>query len=43
MKPSKYRNVSGIFVELDKKNSIMLDCGEGTYYQLFNHYGIKEI
>ncbi len=43
MKPSKYRNVSSIFVELSEKDSLMLDCGEGSYYQLFNHYGQDKI
>lgn len=39
MKPSTYRNVSGILLEMHHSNSIMLDCGEGTYYQLLNHFG----
>ncbi len=32
--PSKYRNVSAIYVHLFKQGGIMLDCGEGTYAQL---------
>lgn len=32
--PSKYRNVSSIYVHLFKRGGIMLDCGEGTYAQL---------
>lgn len=32
--PSKYRNVSSIFVNLFSKGSILLDCGEGTLGQL---------
>lgn len=38
MKPSTYRNVSGIYVEFNK-SSMILDCGEGTYLQLLNHFG----
>lgn len=43
MKPSKYRNVSSIYVEMTPQHSILLDCGEGSYYQLFNHFGLEEI
>lgn len=32
--PSKYRNVSSIFINLFSKGSILLDCGEGTLGQL---------
>lgn len=32
--PSKYRNVSSIYVNLFSKGSILLDCGEGTLGQL---------
>lgn len=32
--PSKYRNVSSIFVNLFSKGSLLLDCGEGTLGQL---------
>ena len=32
--PSKYRNVSAIFVNLFSKGSLLLDCGEGTLAQL---------
>ncbi len=39
MKPSKYRNVSSIYVEMTPNYSFVLDCGEGSYYQLFNHFG----
>jgi ribonuclease Z len=37
--PSKYRNVSAIYVHLFKQGGIMLDCGEGTYAQLTRRYG----
>ncbi|XP_071712234.1 tRNase Z TRZ3, mitochondrial [Rutidosis leptorrhynchoides] len=39
--PSKYRNVSSIFINLFSKGSIMLDCGEGTLGQLKRRYGIE--
>lgn len=39
MKPSKYRNVSSIYVEVTPEYSLLLDCGEGSYFQLFNHFG----
>lgn len=42
MKPGLYRNVSSIFVKLSEKynnNTLLLDCGEGTYQQLLNHFG----
>lgn len=32
--PSKYRNVSSIFINLFSKGSLLLDCGEGTLAQL---------
>lgn len=32
--PSKYRNVSSIFVNLFSRGSLLLDCGEGTLAQL---------
>ena len=32
--PSKYRNVSSIYVNLFSKGSLLLDCGEGTLSQL---------
>ncbi|KAL4438109.1 hypothetical protein ABPG74_016888 [Tetrahymena malaccensis] len=40
MKPAQYRNVSAIYIRNDKNNhGIILDCGEGSYYQLLNQYG----
>lgn len=41
--PSKYRNVSSIYVEMTESFSLLLDCGEGSYYQLFNHLGEEHI
>lgn len=32
--PSKYRNVSSVYVNLFSKGSLLLDCGEGTLGQL---------
>lgn len=32
--PSKYRNVSSIFLNLFSKGTLLLDCGEGTLGQL---------
>ncbi|XP_014784508.1 zinc phosphodiesterase ELAC protein 2 isoform X1 [Octopus bimaculoides] len=37
--PSKRRNVSGILVQIEPDNYILLDCGEGTAGQLYRHYG----
>ena len=37
--PSKYRNVSAIYVHLFDRGGILLDCGEGTYAQLKRRYG----
>ncbi|KAL5729098.1 ribonuclease Z [Ranunculus cassubicifolius] len=39
--PSKYRNVTSIYVNLFSKGSILLDCGEGSLGQLKRRYGVK--
>ncbi|WOL12430.1 hypothetical protein Cni_G21197 [Canna indica] len=39
--PSKYRNVSSIFVNLFSRGSLLFDCGEGTLAQLKRRFGIK--
>ncbi|KAJ0643425.1 putative ribonuclease Z [Helianthus annuus] len=39
--PSKYRNVSSIFISLFSKGSLLLDCGEGTLGQLKRRFGIQ--
>ncbi|XP_027769092.1 tRNAse Z TRZ4, mitochondrial-like isoform X2 [Solanum pennellii] len=39
--PSKYRNVSSIFINLFLKGSILLDCGEGTLGQLKRRFGVE--
>ncbi|KAM9345998.1 zinc phosphodiesterase ELAC protein 2 [Symphorus nematophorus] len=37
--PMKIRNVSGTLVNISPCQSILLDCGEGTFGQLCRHYG----
>ncbi|XP_057982112.1 tRNAse Z TRZ4, mitochondrial-like isoform X2 [Malania oleifera] len=39
--PSKYRNVSSVYINLFSKGSLLLDCGEGTLAQLKRRYGMK--
>uniref|UniRef100_A0A7N1A5V5 ribonuclease Z n=2 Tax=Kalanchoe fedtschenkoi TaxID=63787 RepID=A0A7N1A5V5_KALFE len=39
--PSKYRNVTSIFINLFAKGSLLLDCGEGTLGQLKRRYGLQ--
>lgn len=39
--PSKYRNVTSIFINLFSKGGILLDCGEGTLGQLKRRFGIE--
>lgn len=39
--PSKYRNVSSIYVNLFSKGSILLDCGEGSLGQLKRRFGVE--
>ncbi|XP_059303243.1 tRNase Z TRZ3, mitochondrial-like [Lycium ferocissimum] len=39
--PSKYRNVTSIFINLFLKGSILLDCGEGTLGQLKRRFGVE--
>jgi ribonuclease BN (tRNA processing enzyme) len=38
MKPSKYRNVSSILIELGA-SKMLFDCGEGSHIQIAEHYG----
>ncbi|XP_010500810.1 PREDICTED: zinc phosphodiesterase ELAC protein 2-like [Camelina sativa] len=38
--PSKYRNVSAIYIDLFSRGSLLLDCGEGTLGQLKRRYGL---
>ncbi|XP_039980072.1 zinc phosphodiesterase ELAC protein 2 isoform X2 [Xiphias gladius] len=37
--PMKIRNVSGTLVNISPSQSLLLDCGEGTFSQLCRHYG----
>ncbi|XP_058509271.1 zinc phosphodiesterase ELAC protein 2 isoform X1 [Solea solea] len=37
--PMKIRNVSGTLVNISPSQSMLLDCGEGTFSQLCRHYG----
>eukprot|EP00210_Caulerpa_lentillifera_P001052 g1015.t1 len=37
--PSKYRNVTGIYLDFFDKGSMLLDCGEGSYGQLIRRFG----
>ncbi|KAH9301436.1 hypothetical protein KI387_013019 [Taxus chinensis] len=39
--PSKYRNVSSIFINLFRHGGILLDCGEGTLAQLKRRFGLS--
>lgn len=39
--PSKYRNVSSIYINLFSKGGLLLDCGEGTLGQLKRRYGVE--
>ena len=40
--PSKYRNVTGIFIDMPSKNAAMLaDCGEGSLGQLHRRHGAQ--
>ncbi|KAG4978936.1 hypothetical protein AAZX31_13G337200 [Glycine max] len=38
--PSKYRNVSSIYINLFSRGGLLLDCGEGTLGQLKRRYGV---
>lgn len=39
--PSKYRNVTSIYINLFSKGGLLLDCGEGTLGQLKRRYGVS--
>ncbi|KAJ8440007.1 hypothetical protein Cgig2_020495 [Carnegiea gigantea] len=39
--PSKYRNVSSIYINLFSEGSLLLDCGEGTLGQLKRRFGVE--
>ncbi|KAG2585973.1 hypothetical protein PVAP13_5NG004600 [Panicum virgatum] len=39
--PSKYRNVSSVYINLYAQGGILLDCGEGTLGQLKRRFGVN--
>lgn len=39
--PSKYRNVTGLYLHRFGAGGLLLDCGEGTYGQLVRRYGAE--
>ncbi|XP_072259399.1 zinc phosphodiesterase ELAC protein 2 [Pyxicephalus adspersus] len=39
--PMKTRNVSSTLVHISPSQVLLLDCGEGTFGQLYRHYGDK--
>ena len=41
MIPSKVRNTSAIWLNIDADTSFLMDCGEGTFGQVFRFYGNK--
>lgn len=43
MMPATFRNVSAISLTANNNSNILLDCGEGTFSQLIDIYGLEEI
>ena len=41
MKPTLYRNPSAIYF-FNKESALLMDCAEGSYGQIFDHFGSKE-
>jgi ribonuclease BN (tRNA processing enzyme) len=41
MKPTMYRSASAIYLFVNGYG-ILLDCAEGSYGQLYDHFGTKE-
>lgn len=41
--PSKVRNTSGILVNISEEKSILMDCGEATYSQMYRFYGKRDV
>ncbi|KAG2011926.1 3' tRNA processing endoribonuclease, variant 2 [Coprinopsis cinerea AmutBmut pab1-1] len=44
--PGRYRTVSSTLIQIPNWGNILLDAGEGTYYQLARHFGeegVKEV
>ena len=42
MKPQQYRNASALNI-MHKGYGILMDCAEGSYSQLFDHFGSKKM
>lgn len=40
--PSKLRNTSGILVFLDENTPMLMDCGESTYNQIVQFFGVEK-
>jgi len=40
--PSKYRNVSSILLRFQDSKAVLLDCGEGTFFQLCRRFGLSK-
>ncbi|XP_072027819.1 zinc phosphodiesterase ELAC protein 2-like [Amphiura filiformis] len=41
--PMRDRNVTGILLNVSETQSLLLDCGDGTYGQLYRFYGSKHV
>ena len=39
--PSKYRNVSGILVQTPNSGNLILDCGEGSLFQIYRCFPVE--
>ena len=40
MRPSMFRNSSAIYI-FSQDGALLMDCSEGTYQQMFDHFGTK--
>ena len=41
--PSKYRNVTSIYINRFQRGGMLLDCGEGTLGQLTRRFGLSQV
>lgn len=41
--PSKYRNVTSIYINRFQQGGMLLDCGEGTFGQLARRFGLARV
>ncbi|KZV65463.1 Metallo-hydrolase/oxidoreductase [Peniophora sp. CONT] len=39
--PSRYRNVSGMLLQIPGKGNVIMDCGEGTWGQMCRFFGFE--